>query len=177
MFQAGSGVGGQGLDHLTFDLADASKRSLSFYGKRPGPGMRLDKLSLQFPMHDTGLLGEVLEAQERSILEAMRRDRKLFTTAEGIEQLWQVSARRLPVERAWRAHNPLGRGGGSANTNENAHLAVGVSRGRPLRFWRSGRDPNRPVPAVRSGPRYLPSTGAMTPPRVVLLATLVPAVL
>ena len=27
--------------------------SLSFYGKRPGPGMRLDNLSLQFAMHDT----------------------------------------------------------------------------------------------------------------------------
>ena len=40
MFPAGSGVGAQGPDHLTFDLADASKLSLSFYGKRPGPGMR-----------------------------------------------------------------------------------------------------------------------------------------
>jgi len=48
MFPAGSGVGTQGPDHLTFDLADASKLSLSFYGKRPGPGMKLDKLSLQF---------------------------------------------------------------------------------------------------------------------------------
>ena len=57
MFPADSGVGSQGPDHLTFDLADASKMSLSFYGKRPGPGMRLDKLSLQFAMHDTGLVG------------------------------------------------------------------------------------------------------------------------
>ena len=38
MFPAGSGVGAQGPDHLTFDLADATKISLSFYGKRPGPG-------------------------------------------------------------------------------------------------------------------------------------------
>jgi glucose-6-phosphate 1-dehydrogenase len=65
MFPVGSGVGAQGPDHLTFDLADASKMSLSFYGKRPGPGMRLDKLSLQFAMHDTGLIGDVLEAYER----------------------------------------------------------------------------------------------------------------
>src|SRR5262249_50326598 len=50
MFPPGSGIGDQGPDHLTFDLADASKMSLSFYGKRPGPGMRLDKLSLQFAM-------------------------------------------------------------------------------------------------------------------------------
>jgi len=32
--------------------------SLSFYGKRPGPGHAgLDKLSLQVAMHDTGLIG------------------------------------------------------------------------------------------------------------------------
>ncbi|MFT4268873.1 MAG: glucose-6-phosphate dehydrogenase, partial [Xenophilus sp.] len=91
MFPPGSGVGSQGPDHLTFDLADASKMSLSFYGKRPGPGMRLDKLSLQFAMHDTGYVHEVLEAYERLILDAMRGDRTLFTTAEGIERLWEVS--------------------------------------------------------------------------------------
>ncbi|OYV00020.1 MAG: glucose-6-phosphate dehydrogenase [Burkholderiales bacterium PBB5] len=138
MFPPGSGVGAQGPDHLTFDLADASKMSLSFYGKRPGPGMRLDKLSLQFAMHDTGLLGEVLEAYERLILDAMRGDHTLFTTAEGIERLWQVStplldspppvrlyepgswgpksihqliaphAWRLPFERAWRSPNQAG---------------------------------------------------------------------
>ena len=138
MFPPGSGVGAQGPDHLTFDLADASKMSLSFYGKRPGPGMRLDKLSLQFAMHDTGLIGDVLEAYERLILDAMRGDHTLFTTAEGIERLWEVStpllegpppvrfyapgswgpnaihqlvaphAWRLPFERAWRDPNPVG---------------------------------------------------------------------
>ena len=138
MFPANSGVAAQGPDHLTFDLADASKMSLSFYGKRPGPGMRLDKLSLQFAMHDTGLVSEVLEAYERLILDAMRGDRTLFTTADGIERLWQVStpllespppvrlyapgswgpkpvhqliaphAWRLPFERAWRDPNKSG---------------------------------------------------------------------
>ena len=34
----GSNAGTQGPDHLTFDLADQSRMSLSFYGKRPGPG-------------------------------------------------------------------------------------------------------------------------------------------
>ncbi|MDN5853949.1 MAG: glucose-6-phosphate dehydrogenase [Actinomycetia bacterium] len=132
MFPTGSGVGAQGPDHLTFDLADASKMSLSFYGKRPGPGMKLDKLSLQFAMQDTGHAGDVLEAYERLILDAMRGDRTLFTAAEGIERLWEISqplldnpppvrsyppgawgpnaihqliaphAWRLPFERAWR---------------------------------------------------------------------------
>ena len=76
------------LYHLTFDLADASRMSLSFYGKRPGPGMRLDKLSMQFAMGETSWIGDVLEAYERLILDAMRGDHTLFNTAEGIERLW-----------------------------------------------------------------------------------------
>ncbi len=138
MFPADSGVGTQGPDHLTFDLADASRLSLSFYGKRPGPGMRLDKLSMQFAMHDSTHIGDVLEAYERLILDAMRGDHTLFTTGEGIERLWEVSqplldggppvrfyepgswgpnamhqliaphAWRLPFERVWRDPNAVG---------------------------------------------------------------------
>lgn len=106
MFPTGSGVGSQGPDHLTFDLADAAKMSLSFYGKRPGPGMRLDKQSLQFAMRDTGLIGEVLEAYERLILDAMRGDRTLFTTAEGIERLWEVSTPLLDSPPPVRLYPP-----------------------------------------------------------------------
>ena len=132
MFPANSGVGSAGPDHLTFDLADASKVSLSFYGKRPGPGMTLEKLSMQFSTQETSRAGDVLEAYERLILDAMRGDHTLFTTSEGIESLWARSqdllddpppvkpyaqgtwgpnaihqliaphAWRLPFERAWR---------------------------------------------------------------------------
>ena len=91
MFPAGSGVGSQGPDHLTFDLADASRLSLSFYGKRPGPGMKLDKLSLQFALHETEESENVLEAYERLIHDSMSGDQTLFTNAEGIERLWEVS--------------------------------------------------------------------------------------
>ncbi len=134
MFPQGSGVGGQGPDHLTFDLADSSRLSLSFYGKKPGPGMKLDKLSLQFALHETDHAEEVLEAYERLILDAMSGDQTLFTNAEGIERLWEVSqplldappdvqlyrvgswgpvaiqsliaprSWRLPFERGWREH-------------------------------------------------------------------------
>jgi glucose-6-phosphate 1-dehydrogenase len=106
MFPAGCGVGAQGPDHLTFDLADAAKLSLSFYGKRPGPGMQLDKLSMQFAMHDTGHIGDVLEAYERLILDAMRGDHTLFTTAEGIEQLWEKSTPLLEAPPPVRTYAP-----------------------------------------------------------------------
>ncbi len=89
-------------------------------------------------MRDTGLIGDVLEAYERLILDAMRGDRTLFTTAEGIERLWALStallenpppirpypqgswgpnaihqliaprAWRLPFERVWRDPDKLG---------------------------------------------------------------------
>jgi glucose-6-phosphate 1-dehydrogenase len=133
MFPPNSGVGAKGPDHLTFDLADSSRLSLSFYGKHPGPGMTLDKLSLQFALHETGQQDEVLEAYERLIHDAMTGDHTLFTTAEDIERLWERSAPlldnpppvyrypkgswgppamreliaphqwRLPFERGWRA--------------------------------------------------------------------------
>jgi glucose-6-phosphate 1-dehydrogenase len=102
MFPPGSGIGAHGPDHLTFDLADSSKLSLSFYGKRPGPGMQLDKLSLQFALHETGHEIDVLEAYERLIHDAMSGDHTLFTAAEDIERLWELSTPLLehppPVE-------------------------------------------------------------------------------
>jgi glucose-6-phosphate 1-dehydrogenase len=92
MFPVDSGMGAHGPDHLTFDLADSSKLSLSFYGKRPGPGMKLDKLSLQFALHETGQETDVLEAYERLIHDAMSGDHTLFTAADDIERLWELSA-------------------------------------------------------------------------------------
>lgn len=91
MFPAGSGVGQHGPDHLTFDLADQARVSLSFYGKRPGPGFRLDKLSMQFAVGESDWAGGGLEAYERLIYDAIRGDHTLFTTADGIERLWEIS--------------------------------------------------------------------------------------
>ncbi|HWG77142.1 MAG TPA: glucose-6-phosphate dehydrogenase [Steroidobacteraceae bacterium] len=136
MFPAGSGVGAQGPDHLTFDLADASKMSLSFYGKRPGPGMQLDKLSLQFAMHDTSHVGDVLEAYERLILDAMRGDHTLFTTAEGIERLWEVATPLLEAPPPVRLYAP-----GSWGPNA-IHQLIAPHAWR-LPFERAWRDPNR----------------------------------
>jgi glucose-6-phosphate 1-dehydrogenase len=135
MFPAGCGVGAQGPDHLTFDLADASKMSLSFYGKRPGPGMRLDKLSLQFAMHDTDRAGDVLEAYERLILDAMRGDHTLFTTSEGIERLWEVSIPLLESPPPVRPYAPESWG-------PNAIHQLIAPHAWRLPFERAWRDPN-----------------------------------
>ncbi len=139
MFPAKSGVGEQGPDHLTFDLADASKLSLSFYGKRPGPGMKLDKLSLQFALHETGRQGDVLEAYERLIHDAMSGDHTLFTSAEGIERLWEVSAPLLEDPPPVRPYAP-----GSWGPNA-MHQLVAPATWR-LPFERAWREPASPDP-------------------------------
>jgi glucose-6-phosphate 1-dehydrogenase len=92
MFPDNSRVGQYGPDHLTFDLDESSRVSLSFYGKRPGMGMVLDKASMQFSLDETEYRGDTLEAYERLIRDAMAGDRTLFTTAKDIERLWEVSA-------------------------------------------------------------------------------------
>ena len=91
MFPDDSGIGDAGPDHLTFDLRDVSRMSLSYYGKDPGPGMRLQKLSMQFDTAETADADDVLEAYERLIYDAIRGERTLFTTAAGIERLWEVA--------------------------------------------------------------------------------------
>ncbi|WP_322938230.1 glucose-6-phosphate dehydrogenase [Nocardioides bizhenqiangii] len=135
MFPKHSGVGDHGPDHLTFDLADKAKMSLSFYGKRPGPGMRLDKLSMQFAMGDTTWAGSVLEAYERLIYDAARGDQTLFSSAEGIERLWEVSGPLLenpPIVRPYRQ--------GSWGPNQIHQLIAPYAWRLP--FERGWRDPN-----------------------------------
>ena len=135
MFPKGSNVGTQGPDHLTFDLADQSRMSLSFYGKRPGPGMKLDKLSMQFATHDTADAGSVLEAYERLIHDAMRGDHTLFVSAAGIEALWEKSMPLLEHPSPVRSYQP-----GSWGPNA-IHQLIAPHAWR-LPFERSWRDPN-----------------------------------
>ncbi len=132
MFPAGSGVGDHGPDHLTFDLSDQPRMSLSFYGKRPGPGYKLDKLSMQFAMEKTNWAGSILEAYERLIYDAVRGDHTLFTSASGIERLWELSQPLLENPPIVRPYNP-----GSWGPNQIHQLVSPFSWRLPFeRAWR-----------------------------------------
>jgi glucose-6-phosphate 1-dehydrogenase len=97
--------------------------------------MRLDKLSLQFAMHETGRIGGALEAYERLIPDAMRGDHALFTTAQGIERLWEVSIPLLEAPLPVRFYAPDSWGPKSIHP-----LAAPHAWRRPSeRAW---RDPN-----------------------------------
>jgi glucose-6-phosphate 1-dehydrogenase len=135
MFPPGSGVGDHGPDHLTFDLADKSRMSLSFYGKRPGPGMKLEKLSMQFSVQETNWAGAALEAYERLIYDAARGDRTLFTSSEGIERLWEISTPLLEQPPIVRPYKP-----GTWGPNQIHQLVAPFAWRLP--FERPWRDPN-----------------------------------
>jgi glucose-6-phosphate 1-dehydrogenase len=131
MFAADSGLGAYGPDHLTFDLDESARLSLSFYGKRPGPGMLLDKQSMQFSLQEVEA-GDGLEAYQRLIRDAMMGDRTLFTTADGIERLWEVSRPLLDADLPVHTYAPGGWG------PEEVHHVIAPRRWRlPFeRRWR-----------------------------------------
>ena len=98
--------------------------------------MQLDKLSLQFALHETGQEVDVLEAYERLIHDAMSGDHTLFTAADDIERLWELSAPLLehpPEVRALPA--------GVAGARRSIHDLIAPNTWR-LPFERGWRKPD-----------------------------------
>ncbi|HET6869330.1 MAG TPA: glucose-6-phosphate dehydrogenase [Solirubrobacteraceae bacterium] len=83
---------GFGPNKLVFDLGDPGGISTTFLAKVPGPTMRLGPARLQFDYKDSFTAAHRLEAYERLIHDALIGDRTLFTRADGIERLWEISA-------------------------------------------------------------------------------------
>jgi len=89
-------------NEIAIDFGDPGSISARFLAKEPGPEMRLGDARMTFRYEDSFRAPEGLEAYEHLILEAMLGDQSLFTTAAGVERLWEVSTPLLehppPVE-------------------------------------------------------------------------------
>ncbi|MCA6094501.1 glucose-6-phosphate dehydrogenase [Streptomyces sp. SCA3-4] len=87
---------------LVVDFDDPGWIAARFLVKEPGPAMRLTPARMTFRYGDSVRQQHGLEGYERLILDAMLGDQALFTSADGIERLWEVSAPLLahpgPVE-------------------------------------------------------------------------------
>ena len=79
-------------NELTFELSDPGAIWVDFLAKKPGAETRLGAASLSFRYGDSFDIANELEAYERLIHDCMLGDHTLFTRADGIERLWQVSA-------------------------------------------------------------------------------------
>jgi glucose-6-phosphate 1-dehydrogenase len=78
-------------NELTFELSDPGVIWVDFLAKEPGAKMSLGAASLTFRYGDSFTVANELEPYERLIHDAMLGDHTLFTRADGIERLWEVS--------------------------------------------------------------------------------------
>src|SRR5512132_551583 len=89
LFESSNGFG---PNKLVFDLGDPGRISTGFLAKVPGPTMQLGPAQFRFDYGNSFTSAHQLEAYERLIHDALIGDRTLFTRADAIERLWEVSA-------------------------------------------------------------------------------------
>jgi glucose-6-phosphate 1-dehydrogenase len=93
MFAVSERAGREGLgNQLVIDFDDPGWIVARFLAKEPGPAIRLGQAEMVFRYADSFTRAHELEGYERLILDAMLGDQSLFTRADGIERLWEVSA-------------------------------------------------------------------------------------
>ncbi|MBG0857661.1 glucose-6-phosphate dehydrogenase [Streptomyces spinoverrucosus] len=78
-------------DTLAIDFDDPGRITVRFLAKEPGPDLRLSTAELTFDYAGSFTQDHALEAYEHLILEAMLGDQSLFTSADGINRLWEIS--------------------------------------------------------------------------------------
>jgi len=79
-------------NELTIDFADPGSITASFLAKEPGAQIRLGAAEMIFRYGDAFRAAHGLDGYERLLLDAMHADQSLFTGAEAVERLWDISA-------------------------------------------------------------------------------------
>jgi glucose-6-phosphate 1-dehydrogenase len=77
-------------DHLTIRLQPNEGITFALNAKRPGPGMRLGRVTMEFDYAEDFAMQEIADAYELLILEAMRGDHSLFIRQDGVERAWEI---------------------------------------------------------------------------------------
>jgi glucose-6-phosphate 1-dehydrogenase len=88
----GADVPGRRRNEIIIDFADPGSITIGFLAKEPGATMRLGAAEMIFRYGDSFCAALSLEGYERLILDAMLGDQSLFTRADAVERLWQISA-------------------------------------------------------------------------------------
>ena len=79
-------------NEIVIDFADPGSITISFLAKEPGATMSLGAAEMTFRYADSFTAAHGLEGYERLLLDAMHGDQTLFTSADGIDRLWEISA-------------------------------------------------------------------------------------
>jgi glucose-6-phosphate 1-dehydrogenase len=81
--------------HLTVRLQPNEGITIAFNAKRPGSGMHLGRVAMDFDYAEDFAQAHIADAYELLILEAMRGDQSLFIRQDGIERAWEILERVL----------------------------------------------------------------------------------
>jgi glucose-6-phosphate 1-dehydrogenase len=79
-------------NQIVIDFADPGAITVGFLAKEPGATMDLGAAEMTFRYADSFCADCGLDGYERLLLDAMLGDQSLFTRADGIERLWEISA-------------------------------------------------------------------------------------
>jgi glucose-6-phosphate 1-dehydrogenase len=79
-------------NEIVIDFADPGAITVSFLAKEPGATMDLGAAQMTFRYADSFCADCGLEGYERLLIDAMLGDQSLFTRADEIERLWEISA-------------------------------------------------------------------------------------
>jgi glucose-6-phosphate 1-dehydrogenase len=88
----GSGGMAGRVNEIVIDFADPGSINIEFLAKVPGPEMILGHARMTFDYKESFVTANALKGYERLILLAMLGDQTLFTRADGVERVWEVSA-------------------------------------------------------------------------------------
>ena len=78
-------------NEIVIDFSDPGSIHVEFMAKMPGPEMTLGSMQMSFRYEDSFAAANALEGYERLIMLAMLGDQSLFTRADGIERVWEIS--------------------------------------------------------------------------------------
>jgi glucose-6-phosphate 1-dehydrogenase len=106
MFKLDTRVARLEPNELVVDFQDPGSIQISFLAKEPGPAMRLGQGRMEFRYGDSFCAQNQLEGYERLIHDAMIGDQTLFTRADGVERLWEVSQPLLRRPRPVEPYEP-----------------------------------------------------------------------
>ena len=96
------------VNEIVIDFADPGSINVDFMAKMPGPEMTLGASTMSFRYQDSFAQANALEGYERLILLAMLGDQSLFTRADGIERVWEISAPLLDIAAAGASRTSRG---------------------------------------------------------------------
>src|ERR1700722_755781 len=94
------------VNEMVIDFADPGSINVDFLAKMPGPEMTLAASTMSFRYQDSFAQANALEGYERLILLAMLGDQSLFTRADGIERVWEISAPLLETPPKVESYEP-----------------------------------------------------------------------